>query len=149
MPCFVDQISVTSIVIRPPTAAGRHGPMSNACLAPGQPDSSTVDFALNPELSIGSFADRFAVRPRLQIDDFLTADSAARLATYLKQNDRWRHIINSQDRTYEVVATEWDALSQVDRDRVAQAIDESAAYDFQYQYDTIRVPEIAAERVRS
>jgi SM-20-related protein len=123
--------------------------MSNASLPSQQTDSPTVEFALNPELSIGTLADRFAVRPRLQIDDFLTADSAAGLAAYLEQSDRWRHIINSQDRTYEVVATEWDALPPADRNKVAQAIDESAAYDFQYQYDTIRVPEIAAERVRS
>jgi len=101
------------------------------------------EFALNPRLNIGQLADRFASFGRMQIGDFLTPDAAAHLHAYLERSDRWHRLFNAQDRFYEFPCAEWEAMPESDRNRLSRAIDESAAYGFQYRYDTIRVDERA------
>jgi Rps23 Pro-64 3,4-dihydroxylase Tpa1-like proline 4-hydroxylase len=108
-----------------------------------------ADFALNPQLQVASLADRFASFGRIQIGEFLDSASADRLLVDLEASDRWRHLINSQERFYEIPGADWDALPEAERHRVARAVDEAAAFDFQYQYDTIRVPDDVEERARS
>jgi Rps23 Pro-64 3,4-dihydroxylase Tpa1-like proline 4-hydroxylase len=108
-----------------------------------------ADFALNPQLNLARLADRFASFGRMQIADFLTQDSANRLRDYLELTDRWRHLFNSRERTWEIPDADWEAMPRDKRDELLSVIDEGAAYDFQYQYDTIRVPDRAAERATS
>ena len=111
--------------------------------------SPAPDFAINPALPIQDLAERFSARQRCQIRNFLTPASAKLLADYLRQSERWRHLLNIGDRTWEVPSVDWDALPDDKRNEVVSAVDDAAAYDFQYQYDTIRVPDAAAERERS
>jgi Rps23 Pro-64 3,4-dihydroxylase Tpa1-like proline 4-hydroxylase len=85
----------------------------------------------------------------VQITDFLAPESADHLRTHLEQSDRWRHIFNVDDRTVEVPGADWDATPDANRAPVLKLIDEAAAYDFQYQYDSIRVPDRPDERARS
>ena len=106
-------------------------------------------FALNPELDVDDLASRFAANRRLQVADFLAPDSASLLHEYLEHSDRWRHLFNARDRTFEVPRGEWETMPEAKRAEILQLIDQSAAYDFQYQYDTIRVAESAQERVES
>ena len=108
-----------------------------------------ADFALNPRLNIATLAERFASFGRMQIADFLTEDFATRLRDHLESSDRWRHLFNSRERTYEFSNADWETLPEEKRDELLSAIDEGAAYDFQYQYDTIRVDDHAAERTKS
>ena len=94
-------------------------------------------------------AERFAAGEQMQIADFLAPESATRIADYLAESNRWRHLLNVKDRTWEVSSDDWDALADDKRKDVLSAIDQAAAYDFQYQYDTIRVPDAVAERESS
>jgi Rps23 Pro-64 3,4-dihydroxylase Tpa1-like proline 4-hydroxylase len=105
-------------------------------------------FALNPRLDVGMLAERFAASGRLQIAEFLVPESVSRLRSHLEQSKAWRHLLNSRDRSYEFASADWDALPEVERKQVLSAIDESAAYDFQYQYDTIRVDERAQQQAK-
>ena len=111
--------------------------------------SNSFEFALNADLPVGKLADRFAAFGRLQISDFLAVESAQRLRAHLDQSDCWRHIFNAGDRTYEIPGSDWDATPDANRAPVLKLIDEAAAYDFQYQYDTIRAADRGDERARS
>jgi Rps23 Pro-64 3,4-dihydroxylase Tpa1-like proline 4-hydroxylase len=101
--------------------------------------AAAVPFAINPKLDLAALSRRFEARRRLQIADFLEPESAERLRASLEQSGGWRHLLNSEERNYEFAAADWDALSDAERNKVAEAVDEAAAYGFQYQYDTIRV----------
>ena len=111
--------------------------------------STASSFALNPRLSVETLARDFAVSEQLQIADFLAPESAQRIADYLATSDRWRHLLNVKDRIWEVPSDDWDALPADQRDELLSEIDRTAAYDFQYQYDTIRVPDDLSEREAS
>lgn len=111
--------------------------------------STASSFALNPLLPVEELAERFAAGERLQIDNLLAPESALLVADYLATSDRWRHLLNVKDRTWEVASDEWDALPDDKRKIVLSAVDEAAAFDFQYQYDTIRVPDALSERETS
>ena len=117
--------------------------------AAGEAGADRLEFDLNPALDIAGLAAGFAATGRLQIADFLTAEAATGLRLYLEQSDRWRHLFNSAERSYEVPGADWDSTPEPKRQMVVRAIDEAAAYDFQYQYDTIRVADGAAERALS
>ena len=98
-------------------------------------------FRAQPKLPVAALARRFAETGRLQVDDFLAPDCAAQLGAWLERSDRWRHIFNAGDRTIELPGADWDLTPAENRASVLKLIDEAAAYDFQYQYDTIRVPD--------
>jgi Rps23 Pro-64 3,4-dihydroxylase Tpa1-like proline 4-hydroxylase len=53
------------------------------------------------------------------------------------------------ERAIEVPSADWDSTDPAKRASIMRGINEVAAYDFQYQYDTIRVPDRADERVTS
>ena len=123
--------------------------MSDARRAILDPRMDAPEFELNLALDVAALSRRFASCGRLQIGDFLTADSAALLSSHLQQSDRWRHVFNSAERTIELPSNDWDTAAEVTRRPILQAIDEAAAFDFQYQYDNIRVPDGADDRARS
>jgi len=111
--------------------------------------SNDAEFELNPSLDIGRLASSFASRSRLQIMEFLTPASANMLRADLEASSRWRHVFNAADRTYEVPGEDWDQTPAANREPVLKVINEAAAFDFQYQYDNIRVPDRSEERLRS
>jgi SM-20-related protein len=113
------------------------------------PRTDAPEFELNPRLDVPRIADRFRSSGRLQIDDFLTTDSAVGLRDYLERSEDWRHIFNMDDHTIEVPSADWDATEDARRNPILRRMDEVAAYDFQYQYDTIRVPDGATDRAAS
>jgi Rps23 Pro-64 3,4-dihydroxylase Tpa1-like proline 4-hydroxylase len=117
--------------------------------APHRDWPASPEFELNPKLDIAALRHRFATAGRLQICDFLTAESAAQLSDYLAQSERWRHIFNSAERIIELPSADWDSTAEAQRGAILQAIDQVAAFDFQYQYDTIRVPDRAEDRASS
>jgi SM-20-related protein len=111
--------------------------------------SNASGFALNENLPVPSLAERFAVAGRVQIGDFLTSASAARLRAHLEQSDRWRHIFNMDEQTIELPSADWDSTPESNRAAVLKNIDRVAAHDFQFQYDNIRVPDGAEGRAQS
>lgn len=100
-----------------------------------------TDYELNPALDRASLKAAFARSRRLQIPDFLSERCAGELRDFLRDSTRWRHVFIHGDRTIEVDCTEWDALPASERSKVAEVLEETAAYDFQFRYDTIRVDE--------
>jgi SM-20-related protein len=123
--------------------------MERAISQEDEAGSNRIRFELDPKLPVVALARRFASLGRLQIDDFLAPNCAAALKSWLEQSDRWRHIFNAGERTIEVPGADWDATPEPNRAAVLQVIDEAAAYDFQYQYDTIRVPDAPDQRAGS
>jgi Rps23 Pro-64 3,4-dihydroxylase Tpa1-like proline 4-hydroxylase len=107
---------------------------------------SNRPFELGSGVDIQALARSFATSRRIQISNFLASDAATELCGYVEQSDDWRHLFNSGSRYHEVSCNEWDALKDSERNKVLKVIAEAAAYDFQYQYDTIRVAEDPAQR---
>lgn len=117
--------------------------------ATNNPRTDAPEFELNPRLDVARIADCFRSSARLQIDDFLTTDSAVGIRDYLERSEDWRHIFNVEDQTIEVPSADWDSTEDSERRRILRVVDEVAAYEFQYQYDAIRVPDAADERMKS
>lgn len=100
-----------------------------------------IDFALDPALDPAALAAEYGRRNRLQIADFLCESSANALRAHLERTALWRHLFNHGERIVEVDSAEWDALPAPERAQVDNVLERTAAYDFQYRYDTIRVDE--------
>jgi hypothetical protein len=111
-----------------------------------EPASDSVEFELNPSLPLAALARRFTACGRLQIADFLVPEAASGLRTHLERSERWRHLFNLDERCVEIPSADWDSTPDPQRTKVLEVIDEAAAYDFQYQYDTIRVSDRVNER---
>lgn len=108
-----------------------------------------ASFEINARLDIGSVRKRFERNSRVQIDDFLIPAAAITLRQDLEQSDRWRRVINGADEVFEIPAAEFDALAPPFKAQLDRATHRAAATGFQYQYDSIRVPDNAAERLAS
>lgn len=100
-----------------------------------------VDFALNSALDFEALATEFRRNSRLQIPNFLENSSAEALRSYLECSSKWRRLFNHGERIVEVDSGEWDGLPVSEREKVAEVLEQTAAYDFQYRYETIRVDE--------
>src|SRR5436190_9288171 len=111
--------------------------------------SSIPEFAINPQLSIGSLADRFASFGRVQIEDFLAPDCAIALRRHLESSDQWLHLFNVEEQSVQVPSDDWDAMPKANRSKVSRIIEDAAAFGFQYQYDSIRALDNLRDRARS
>lgn len=103
-------------------------------------------YALNPGLDPDRLADDFARRQRISIDGFLDEDAARGLLAYLVATSEWRHVIKGGDRVFETPSDQMDAMPAAERRTLDEAIFREATAGFQFRYDTIRVPDSAAER---
>lgn len=120
--------------------------MSSAWKAAAELPGNAPGFELNPQLRVAALTEGFASSGRLQISDFLTSESAHQIRRHLSTSDSWRHVFNVQDQTIELPSVDWDLTENAKRAPILRSIEAVAAYDFQYQYDTIRVPDRAQER---
>ena len=73
--------------------------MSNPACAMRNPQTDAFEFKLNPRLDVAALTRRFSSSARLQIDHFLTTESALGLRDYLEWSEDWRHIFNMEDQT--------------------------------------------------
>lgn len=105
--------------------------------------------SLNPKLDAVSLARQFADNGRLQIADFLMPDAAEALRTHLCGRTDWRHVINGDSQIFEIPADQYDALPVAERQRIEEAMFAKAGHGFQFQFDTIRVPDGRAARLAS
>ncbi|HEY0624322.1 2OG-Fe(II) oxygenase [Sphingomonas sp.] len=106
----------------------------------------TAGFSLHPSIDPERLAACYAKDRRVQIAPFLIEEDAARLAAHLSGRADWRHVLNSGDRVLEFAASELDALTAEQRDRLDGAVHAAARDGFQYRFDSIRVPDQAGER---
>jgi Rps23 Pro-64 3,4-dihydroxylase Tpa1-like proline 4-hydroxylase len=106
-------------------------------------------FKINPNLDVASLRQRFQRDALIQIDDFLAPKAARALQQELESSNEWRHVINGADKVFEIPADEFDALGPAFMAQLDEATHRSAAHGFQFQYDSIRVPDSVAERLAS
>lgn len=103
-------------------------------------------FSLHPSIDPGQLAARYARDRRVQIAPFLSDADADRLAAHLAARADWRRVLNAGERVLEFAASELDALTAEQRERLDGAVHAAARDGFQYRYDSIRVPDRAADR---
>ena len=103
-------------------------------------------FSLAPSIDAVELAREYAVHGRVQIAPFLGGDGAAFLARHLLARTDWNFTLNSDDRTYEVPRHGVTAMSPEQEYRLRNAVEGKAVAEFQFCYDSIRVPDVRAER---
>lgn len=103
-------------------------------------------FRLNPGLDAEMLAKRYREKRRLHISDVLHGEDAEYLYRSLRESNDWRLVINQGNKLFELDRAAQAALSPEQRTALDHAIYKSARTDFQYQYETIRVPDGRFER---
>jgi len=103
-------------------------------------------FRLNPGLNAEMLAKRYRERRRLHIPNVLHTEDAECLYRSLRASNDWKLVINQGDKLFELDRAAQAALSREQRTALDHAIYKSARTDFQYQYETIRVPDGRLER---
>ncbi|WP_025549427.1 2OG-Fe(II) oxygenase [Sphingobium fuliginis] len=103
-------------------------------------------FKLNPDLDEAILREHFACEGRVQIADFLEAPQALALRASLSERSDWRHVINGESQVFEIAADRFDALPDETRKTLEQAMFAKASHGFQFQFDTIRVPDEKSKR---
>lgn len=106
-----------------------------------------MTFALNPKLKAEQIAAELAARKRVQIRDFLRQPSAEALLTHLLDSADWRHVLNAADNVYEIPCDELASMDEAQRAVLDRKTDERAAREFQFRFDTIRVPDGKQDRI--
>jgi SM-20-related protein len=108
-----------------------------------------LSFTINPDLDATILAGRFAHSRRIQIRNFLTLPDANTLHDHLLANPGWRHVINSGDKIFEAAVDDFDTMPIDQKRPLEAAMFAAAAQGFQFQYDSIRVPDDPAARRNS
>lgn len=103
-------------------------------------------FTLNPELDVGALATSYARDGRVSIADFLGVDAALELAALLRSRMDWRQMVNSGEKVLELSRETRAAMSAEQHQALDDAIYAAARTGFQFRYESIRVPDDAAER---
>jgi SM-20-related protein len=101
---------------------------------------------LNPALDWDALAATFARERRVRIVDFLTPESAAALTAHLRAREDWLLVLNANDRLFELSRNARATLSPERAAALATAVKAQAQFGFQFHYESIRVPDAAADR---
>lgn len=109
--------------------------------APADPD-----FALHPGIDPDALAAFYRATGRVSIEPFLTETAAAALRDHLAAREDWMLVMNAGEKVYEMPRAAAAALSPEQRVTLDRKIGESALHDFQYRYESIRVPDDPAAR---
>ena len=110
-------------------------------------DGGNMKFALNPDLKADQIAAELAARKRVQICDFLRPAAAEALLAHLSDSADWRHVINGAEKVYEIPCDELESMDEAQRAVLDRKTDERAAREFQFRFDTIRVPDDEQDRI--
>ena len=106
-------------------------------------------YQLAANLDVEKYRLEFSRTERVQIDPFLSADSASQLHDHLSNRGDWREIINSGDKVFELDRENQNKLGSQDRARLNDAIRAGAQTGFQHLYESIRVSDEPQERDES
>jgi Rps23 Pro-64 3,4-dihydroxylase Tpa1-like proline 4-hydroxylase len=105
-------------------------------------------FSLHPSIDPERLGASFARERRVQIAPFLSDDCAAVLRHHLEAREDWRLVLNAGEKTYEIDRAGQAALSPQQREELDRRVLASASREFQYRFESIRVPDGQAERGR-
>ncbi|HWH17930.1 MAG TPA: 2OG-Fe(II) oxygenase family protein [Allosphingosinicella sp.] len=82
----------------------------------------------------------------MQIRPFLTEKSAERLLRHLRAREDWRLLVNQGEKLFELDRPAQQALTAAARQKLEAAIHKAAREQFQFCFETIRVPDDPGER---
>lgn len=105
-----------------------------------------IDLALNPRLDATELAHEYALRGRVQVRDIIAVETAAGLHAMLRARADWRQVLNSGDKLVELDRPTRAALPDAQARALDDAVYAGARSGFQYRFETVRVPDAAAER---
>jgi Rps23 Pro-64 3,4-dihydroxylase Tpa1-like proline 4-hydroxylase len=103
-------------------------------------------FRLNPAFDAELWAARFAATGRVHIPDFLVPEDAERLLLHLKGSDQWRLVVNQGDKLFELDRAAQQSLDEAGRAALERAVHAAARNEFQFMFETIRVPDAPEAR---
>ncbi len=108
---------------------------------------SGAGFALDRSIDADALREGFRHTGRVTIAPFVEADQAEALYHHLRNRDDWRKVINSGDaKVFELDRSTQASLAPEQSLALDDAVYAGARHDFQYRYETIRVPDDDAER---
>lgn len=108
------------------------------------PDAAPL--VVNPALDWPALAQTYAEHHRVRIDQFLDDASAKALHAHLRAREDWKLVINSGDKLFELTRADRAAMPPEKRIALDDAVNAKAQLGFQYRYESIRVPDAAADR---
>lgn len=82
----------------------------------------------------------------VQISPFLRESDAAALHDHLANREDWRLVLNAGAQVYEIDRAGQAAMGEEERGKLDSLVNRAAGSGFQYRFETIRVPDAAAER---
>ena len=103
-------------------------------------------FALAAGLDPESLAAEFRQRGRLRIRPFLSDDSARALLDHVRARDDWRLVVNAGEKVFEIDRAGQRAMTRDQWRQLDALVDDAAAREFQFRFETIRVPDEESER---
>jgi Rps23 Pro-64 3,4-dihydroxylase Tpa1-like proline 4-hydroxylase len=110
----------------------------------------TDRFSLHPAIDPVALAASYAHTGRVTIAPFIADEQAVALHHALRSRTDWRQVVNSgADKIFEFDRAAQAALDAGQREALDQAIYAGARRDFQFRYETVRVPDDDRERAAS
>ena len=97
-------------------------------------------FAISPAVTAKALAPAFATAGRLQISDFLVPAAAQALLDDLALHPRWLLTANRGDQAIDFTPERQAGMDADARAKLARAVTLGGRYDFQFFYETIRLP---------
>ncbi|WP_420136998.1 2OG-Fe(II) oxygenase, partial [Sphingomonas sp.] len=108
-----------------------------------------IDFRLHPAIDPAALRAQFAETGIVQIDPFLPDALVRGLAENLSNRRDWKWIFNNGEKVYELPRQGSDALTAEQEARLRGAIVAQARDDFQFCFESVRVPDARHARDRS
>ena len=108
-----------------------------------------ADWRLAAPLDVPRLAAEFARDGRVRIEPFLRPADAEALRSGLKERADWTQVVSGTNGAVELPRTVRATLPAERLAALDEAVRAEARYGFQYRYETIRVPDGAAERAAS
>ncbi|HEY0011444.1 MAG TPA: 2OG-Fe(II) oxygenase family protein [Allosphingosinicella sp.] len=102
---------------------------------------AAAGYRLNPALDADALARRFRAAGRINIPGFLHAEDATRLHASLRASEEWRLVVNQGDKVFDLDRRAQAALDPAAKAKLEAAVHAAARYDFQYMFESIRLPD--------
>ncbi|QZH76085.1 MAG: 2OG-Fe(II) oxygenase [Erythrobacter sp.] len=107
-------------------------------------------FSLHESLDAGALAAEYAASGRVTLAPFVKHEQAEALYRLLRERSDWRQVINSgHDKVFEFDRAGQAALTRDQKEALDKAVYAGARQDFQFRYETVRVPDDDSERAAS
>lgn len=108
-----------------------------------------LSLELDNRHNAAALAERFARDGRVTIDGLVDEASALELHRMLRAREDWRQVIITGEKIVELDRPTRASLSREQRDALDEAVYAGVRAGFQARYETLRVPDAAAERAAS